>query len=82
VPRKTIITIAATASDPDGNGTITKVEFFRADGAVKLGEATTSPYTYQWRNPQTGDHLLRVRATDNAGAVSALSQAVRVTVQR
>ena len=73
------MTIAANATDPDGQ--VTKVEFFRADGSVKLGEDTTAPYTYQWRNPPTGDHLLRVRATDDQGA-SATSSAVRITVQR
>jgi hypothetical protein len=80
VPRKTDLVIAASASDADG--TVAKVEFFRADGGVKLGEDSTAPYSYTWRNPQAGDHLLRVRATDNAGAVSVLSPSVRVTVQR
>jgi hypothetical protein len=68
---QTNVVINATASDPDGS--VAKVEFFRADGATKLGEDTTAPYSYTWRNPPPGDHLLRVRATDNVGAVSALS---------
>jgi peptidoglycan/xylan/chitin deacetylase (PgdA/CDA1 family) len=79
VTRKAGVTIQASASDSDG--TVTKVEFFRGDGAVKLGEDTTSPYTYQWRNPPSGEHLLRVRATDDRGA-SATSAAVPLTVQR
>ena len=78
-PRKTNIVINATATDTDGS--VTKVEFFRADGATKLGEDTTTPYSYTWRNPQVGDHLLRVQATDNNGA-SSFSPSVRITVQR
>jgi Domain of unknown function (DUF1929)/Bacterial Ig domain len=62
------VTINATASDSDG--TVTKVEFFRADGATKLGEDTTAPYSYVWRSAATGTHVLRARATDNAGAVT------------
>lgn len=79
-PRKTTIVINAAASDTDG--AVAKVEFFRADGATRLGEDATAPYSYTWRNPPSGTHLLRVRATDNAGALSQLSQAVPVTVQR
>ena len=36
--------LAATASDADG--TVTKVEFF--NGAAKLGEDTTAPYSFTW----------------------------------
>jgi hypothetical protein len=80
VPRKADLVIAAAASDSDG--TVAKVEFFRADGGAKLGEDTTAPFSYTWRKPSSGDHLLRVRATDDAGALSPLSASVRVTVQR
>ncbi len=62
------VTITATASD--GDGTVSKVEFFRADGATKLGEDTTAPYSYVWRMAPSGTHVLRARATDNSGAVT------------
>jgi len=62
------VTINATASDSDG--TVSKVEFFRADGATKLGEDTTAPYSYAWRMAASGTHILRAKATDNAGVVT------------
>jgi len=63
------VTINATASDADG--TITKVEFFQ--GGVKLGESTTSPYSYVWNNVQPGSYSLTARATDNSSTVSTSS---------
>jgi WD40 repeat protein len=62
------VTINAAASDTDG--TVSKVEFFRADGATKLGEDTTAPYSFIWRSASSGTHILRARATDNTGAVT------------
>ncbi len=62
------VTINASASDADG--TVSKVEFFRADGATKLGEDTTAPYSYAWRMASSGTHILRAKATDNAGATT------------
>jgi hypothetical protein len=62
------VTIHAAASD--GDGTVSKVEFFRADGATKLGEDTTAPYSFVWRSAASGTHILRVKATDNGGAVT------------
>lgn len=64
-----IITITATSTDADG--TITKVEFFR--GSTKLGEKTTSPYTYTWTNAAAGSYSITAKATDNKGAVSTSS---------
>ena len=77
--RKSPITIDATASDPDGS--VTRVEFYRADGATLLGSDATAPYSYRWKNAQLGSHLLRVKAYDNRGAVTT-SAAVSITVQR
>jgi hypothetical protein len=62
------VTVNAAASDSDG--TVSKVEFFRADGATKLGEDTTAPYSFVWRSAASGTHVLRVKATDNSGAVT------------
>ncbi|MBO9635176.1 MAG: DNRLRE domain-containing protein, partial [Chitinophagaceae bacterium] len=69
------ISITATAADSDG--TISKVEFF--NGATKLGEATTSPYTYNWTNVAAGNYSLTAKATDNGNA-STTSTAVNITV--
>ena len=54
------ITINANATD---DGTITLVEFF--NGTVKLGEDTTSPYSYTINNAQDSSYLLTAVATDN-----------------
>ncbi len=62
------VTINASASD--GDGTVAKVEFFRNDGATKLGEDLTAPYSYVWRRAASGTHSLRAKATDNTGAVT------------
>ena len=72
------ILIRAVASDSDGS--IEKVEFFRADGRVKLGEDVTAPYSFRLRKAGSGSHTLRVKATDDTGAVST-SPPVHITVR-
>lgn len=69
------ITINATASDADG--TVSKVEFF--NGATKLGEDTSSPYSYTWTGIAVGSYALTAKATDNASATTT-SSVVNVTV--
>jgi hypothetical protein len=69
------ISIAASASDPDG--TVSKVEFFA--GTNKLGEDLTYPYQYDWVSPATGTYQLSARVTDNTG-VSNSSPVVNITV--
>ncbi|MEW5734097.1 MAG: Ig-like domain-containing protein, partial [Thermodesulfobacteriota bacterium] len=71
------ITVAATASDPDGS--IVMVAFYR--DAVLLGTDTTPPYQAVFANAPEGSYALSARATDNNGAVS-VSTPVHVTVQR
>jgi hypothetical protein len=74
-PQPANITINATAADSDG--TITKVEFFQ--GATKIGEDTTVPYSLAWNDVLAAAYSLTARATDNGSAV-ATSAAVGVTV--
>jgi len=68
------VTINATASD---NGSVTKVEFF--NGSTKLGEDTTSPYSFGWNNVAAGSYALTARATDNLGATTT-SAIINITV--
>jgi GH18 family chitinase len=68
------ITINATATD---NGSVTKVEFY--NGAIKLGEDTSSPYSFTWSNVAAGTYSLTAVATDNEGATGT-SAAVSITV--
>ncbi len=69
--------IAITASASDSDGTITKVEFF--NGSTKLGEDTTSPYSYTITNAAAGSYTLSAKATDNENAATT-SSTVSVTV--
>ncbi|WP_084958067.1 glycoside hydrolase family 48 protein [Thermoactinospora rubra] len=70
------VELAADAADADG--TIAKVEFF--NGTTKLGEDTTSPYTYTWSNVPAGDYSLTAKATDDKGA-SATSSPAGISVK-
>ena len=58
-----VITITAAASV--ASGTIAKVEFY--NGATKLGESATAPYSYSWANVVAGTYTITAVATDNAG---------------
>ena len=69
------VTLEAIASDADGS--VTKVEFF--NGAAKLGEDTTVPYSFTWSGVAAGNYTLTARATDNLGATST-SGASQITV--
>jgi GH18 family chitinase/chitodextrinase len=68
------VTLQASASD---NGSVAKVEFFQ--GSTKLGEDTSSPYSYNWTGVVAGSYALTAKATDNQGA-SATSAVVNITV--
>jgi gliding motility-associated-like protein len=69
------ITISANASD--ANGTISKVEFY--NGAAKLGEDATSPYSFVLSNAALGSYAITAKATDNQGAAST-SYTANITV--
>jgi len=71
------VTIEATASDPDG--TIIKVEFF--NGNTKLGEKTTMPYDFTWKDVPEGSYSLTAAAIDN-GNMRTVSGAVTVVVEK
>jgi hypothetical protein len=70
------MTLAATASDPDG--TVTQVAFY-ANGQ-QIGSADpSSPYTVAWSNVPQGTYNLTAVATDNTAATTT-SATVSVTV--
>ena len=58
------LVLTATASDPENKG-IAKVEFF--NGATKLGEDTTAPYTHDWASVASGSYTITAKATDSDG---------------
>jgi hypothetical protein len=70
------VTITASASDSDGS--VARVEFYQ--GATKLGEDTSSPYSYTWSGVVAGSYSLTAKAFDDDGA-STTSAAVSVTVE-
>ncbi len=70
------VVINANASDSDGN--VAKVEFFK--GTEKLGEDTSHPYSFTWKDVPAGSHSLTAKATDNLGG-NATSTAVAIVVQ-
>src|SRR5436190_1633 len=57
------LTLQATASDRDGS--VARVEFF-ANGN-RLGEDTSAPYTFDWREVPPGDYTVFARITDDTG---------------
>jgi regulation of enolase protein 1 (concanavalin A-like superfamily) len=69
------LTIAATASDPDG--TIAGVDFYA--GTQLVATDSTSPYTAAWTSVAAGSYSLTAVARDNAGGART-SSAVAVTV--
>jgi hypothetical protein len=75
-PFKSTVTLQATAAD---DGQVLKVEFF--SGTTKLGEDTTSPYSYVWRNVPQGTYTVTARATDDT-AHTTNSTPVKFTVRK
>ena len=69
------ITLAATASDP--NGAITRVEFY--NGNTLITTANAAPYTFIWSAVPAGSYVLTARAVDNTGTPTD-SSPVNVTV--
>lgn len=67
------VNFTATATD---SGSVARVEFFA--GAFKVGEDTTSPYSFNWSAP-AGSHVLTAVAVDGIGA-RTVSSARTVTV--
>ncbi|MCY7351475.1 MAG: Ig-like domain-containing protein, partial [Cytophagaceae bacterium] len=69
--------IALLANASDGDGSVSKVEFFQ--GTTKLGEDLTAPYAFTWSNVAAGSYALTAKATDNLGAMTT-SATINVTV--
>jgi hypothetical protein len=59
--------ITMSASVANGEGRVTKVEFFQ--GSLLLGADTSAPYVFAWNKVPSGMYTLTARATDRAGAV-------------
>ena len=71
------VTIEASASDPDGK--VIRVEFY--NGTTKLGERTSEPWSFTWKEINEGSYSITAAATDNLGA-RTVSSAVRIVVEK
>jgi regulation of enolase protein 1 (concanavalin A-like superfamily) len=69
--------LAVAAAANDGDGTISRVDFFA--GTTLLGSDTTQPYGVTWTGIPAGTYSLTAVATDNDGG-TANSATVGVTV--
>lgn len=69
--------ITITANATDGDGSISKVEFY--NGSTKLGEDAGSPYSYTWTNVGGGTYNIRAVATDDRGATASAQISVAVS---
>ncbi len=58
-------------------GSVTLVEYF--DGAVKVGQAATAPYSANWNGASAGSHTLTAVAT-YAGGLQITSPAIAIVV--
>jgi hypothetical protein len=78
----TILTINASAYDPDGQ--ITAIDFYYTEGTSSdlyyLGTDISAPYTLDWTDMYLGTYHIYARAIDDNGA-TALSNSVEVTVR-
>ena len=63
------IIVEVVASDPDGS--IIKVELY--NGMTKLVELTSPPYSFTWKDVETGIYSITAIATDNFNATTASS---------
>ncbi|MDD5687375.1 MAG: FG-GAP-like repeat-containing protein [Elusimicrobia bacterium] len=67
------ILIEATAVD---DVSVAKVEFY--NGTTKLGEDTSSPYSYTWNSVPSGDFNIRAVVTDNIGLTGSAQVTISV----
>ena len=70
--------IIFVAEAQDADGTIALVEFF-ANDTLKIGEATSEPYSVVWQNALSDEYLITAVATDNGGH-QRTSSVIHITV--
>ncbi len=58
--------VSLNTETTDADGTVAKVEFFAND--IKIGEAVSAPWSFNWNRPAQGNYSLKAVATDDKGA--------------
>ena len=61
-------TIELTAVASDVGGGVNRVEFY--NGSTKIGEDTTSPYSFTWSGVGIGSYAIKARAVDSRGTAT------------
>ncbi len=69
--------IRLVANAADGDGSISKLDFFQ--GTTLINTQTLFPYDYTWSNVQPGAYTITAKAFDNKGAVT-ISAPIAITV--
>ncbi len=77
-PQGGIITLTAAASDPDG--TVANVQFLV--GGTPVGQATTSPYRYQWTVPANTTSASVVATVTDATGLTASTTPVTFSINQ
>ena len=72
-------TINITANASISGGSIARLEFLQNN--FKIGEDTSSPYTFTWSNASVGEYVLTARATSDQG-VPTTSAGINIRVLR
>ena len=62
------VLITTNVTNPNANGSVTKVEFMIND--TKVGEDNTDPYEYSWNSGQPGQKSIKAVVFDNNGKTS------------
>ncbi|MFN8416335.1 MAG: sugar-binding protein [Cytophagaceae bacterium] len=65
-----------TVSVTDADNNVVKVEYF--NGNTKIGESTTSPYSFTWLNIPSGSVTLRAVVTDASNNTSSASIVINI----
>jgi cytochrome c peroxidase len=72
------VSFTISATDPDNN--LARVEFY--NGATKLAERTTAPFTFNANDLGAGTYSFRARAIDAAGLFTEATRTVRVLTRQ
>jgi hypothetical protein len=66
--------VPLAVSITDNGRTISKVEYFA--GTQKIGESTTSPFSFNWQNVPEGVYAITAQLTDDVGDTARASRVV------